>query len=441
MRAPTLHRWLVVATACAALGGTCADAPERGFHAWIAALASSLSSPAPLSYAASDSRRADYDDMDVLLHALLTNDDALVIMTSDGSYGVFQYLKPEVVVPTPLEPGKVTAQFETLLSTYRRVWLVLVDWRNRWQAQPPAQYVGLLKQHYMRLPLPLPTYFADRRLAVGSTNYWQMQATILEVVLTAVPHNRNPQLFLSLAQVYRTFGKTYGAIAAYQRGIALFPENPYLHRELGACYYYECVPPQHEESIAENRLANQYHTALYDRPMYDALFNIAMAYAALGKREEAQLQYTTILATLRKYPDATWQSRTLRYLANINLELGNTNDAILRLKLDLQMNAQTPAYGYNRLLEIHEKNKAWDEFGSVARQYFYQCGTNDVQAIYRYTQYLYMLRKHSELNEAIIRANVWLREYPHLLSEYRARPAWWAAWTNITTSSGVSPAP
>jgi len=395
--------------------------------------------PLPLLYAQKSDMRNEYDNMMNILFSLMSYGDALVIMTPDGDYSVFIYKKRNEFILKATQHEKLNTEFENLLNKYNKIWVVVVDYRAGWQAQPPNQYLPVLKKKYMDLPLPMPTYFANKNVAVGSTNFWLNKAKLLKKVAEISPENRNPRLYLRLGQVYRRFGRLEEAVKSYEKGIKYFPDDPFLHRELGECYYWEYSPPLLEESIKENRIANQCHISKFGKPKYDAMFNIAMAYRDLGERTKAQLQYNDILRAINEFPDNYFESQTRRYLAKVYLENGQTNDARLQYELDIQLAAQPLSYSYNNLLDIYDTNNEKKEYKNTIKEYFEICGNKDPAAIVRYIDYV----KNNE-NKPFIIKNIntvkkWMSSNTNLISKIKSNPNWWNVWTNVTINCGISP--
>ena len=416
----------------------CAGAKQPKLYDYIQKISEHIK-PLPLLYAQKSDRRLEYENMMNILFSLMYLGDTLVIMTPDGDYAVFTYLKKNKIVLKSTQYEELTSNFKSLLDDYKRIWVVVVDHRAGWQAQPPSQYLPVLKKDYMALPLPMPTYFADKGVVVGSTNFWINKAALLKKVAEISPQNRNPRLYLRLGQVYRRFGKLEEAVKTYEKGIKYFPEDPFLHRELGACYYWEYSPPLLEESIKENRIANQCHISKFGKPKYDAMFNAAMAYRDLGELTKAQLQYNDILRSINEFPDNYFESQTRRYLANVYLESGRTNDARLQYELDIKLAAQPLPYSYNKLLDIYDVNGEKKKYSDAVKEYFEVCGNKDPSAIIRYIDYV----KDSEEKQLIIEdinvVKTWMQSNTNLLNKIRLNPEWWDIWTNVTINCGVSP--
>jgi len=395
--------------------------------------------PLPLQYAQKSDRRNEYRNMMDILFSLMFPHDTLVIMTPDGDYTAFSYLEKNKFILQATSHEDLQKNFNHLHNKHNRIWIVVVDFRAGWQAQPPKEYLPVLKKEYMDLPLLMPTYFSDKYIVVGSTNYWLKKAKLLEKVAEISPENRNPRLYLRLGQVFRRNGKLEKAVKAYEKGIKHFPKDPFLHRELGECYYWEYSPPLLEESISQNRLANQCHINKFGKPKYDAMFNIAMAYRDLGELTKSQIQYNDILRSINEFPDQYFESQTRRYLANVYLEMGRTNAAELQYKLDLQLAAQPKPYSYNKLLNIYDANNIDEKYEKTLYEYFDACGKNDAAAIVRYMDYI----KNNDDKQKIIKdINIvkhWMSSNTNLLNEIRSRPDSWDIWTNVTINSGISP--
>lgn len=392
--------------------------------------------PVPLVYANATPERDVYTAMSHMLLELTRPDDHVVLVGRDGVYCVFRITATYTAVPllqaTPSHPG----EFAELASRYQRVWVILDDPRAGWQAQPPAALAPTLASQYMHLPLPLPTYFADASVTPGSTNFWLLRANLLQRIATLSPAQLNPRFFLDLSQTYRRFGDATNAVLTLQKGANAFPADPHLQRRLAECYYDDMK--DYRQAIEHNRRAARNFRLLYASPMYEALFNTALAYQNLGEDANAQLQYHDILNELDRYPDVLWESRTRRYLGNLLLKMGNTNDALRQFQLDLRLRAQHPGYSYDRLLGLLHDLKRNDAYARTARAYFDLCGSNDVRAIIRYLPLLHNEANYAVRTNALLSARAWLARDAALKTELRRHPAW-IMWTNLTLSAGLAP--
>jgi len=175
--------------------------------------------------------------------------------------------------------------------------------------------------------------------------------------------------------------------------------------------------------------------------MYPAMFNIALAYSALGELMKAQLQFNNILHTLSKYPDSYWESQTHRYLASLFIKLEKYDQALLQYKLDISINSKSIAASYTDALNIHESQKHYKEYADMVKEYFYRCGSNDYNAIIKYSVYLNKLNSSPELTNAIISAKNWMKKQPKIIDKIKSNVYWWNAWTNITLKHSFSPIP
>jgi len=409
---------------------------QSKFYEYIKSISKHVK-PLPLLYERENEKRAEYDNMMKILFSLMSFDDVLIIMTPDGDYTPFLYFNRTKLVAQAIRHESLQERFNSLLNEYPRVWVVIVDPRSGWQAQPPKKYASILKKKYMSLPLPMPTYFASRNIIPGSTNYWLVKANLLKRTLDINPKNRNPRLYLRLGQVYRRFGELDKAVNAYRDGIKKFPGDPFLHRELGECYYWEYSPPLLEESIKENRLANQSHISKFGKPKYDAMFNIAMAYRDLGEMTKSALQYNDILRAVNEFPNNYFESQTRRYLANVYLETGQTNKAIAQYNLDIKLAAQSPVYSYKKLIEIYSSQSLSNKYKEVVSDYYKSCGKNCPDAI---AKYLTFINDKSEVIKGVNTVKLWMKNNTNLYYKIKANSDYWTPWTNAAISCGISPA-
>jgi len=404
--------------------------------------------PLPITYSEQAKEKAGYEDiMNILLgkkrdgKGLLRIEDALLIMTWDGDYTVFKYSGPDNITAIPVSREMLLGKISEIEDVYNRVWIVLVNPKLGWEATPPAQFASIMNREYLRIELSMPLYLLDKSMKVGSTNFWVQQTGILKKVLDLSSKHSNSKIFLKLGEIYNRLGLPDKAVQVYLKGIKLFPEDPLLHRSLAECYYWKLSPPRYEESIEENKLANQYYKKKFKKPLYPAMFNIALAYSALGELMKAQLQFNNILHTLSEYPDPYWESQTYRYLADLFIKLEKYDQALLQYKLDIRLNSRSISASYADALNIYESQKNYKEFAAMVKEYFYKCGANDFNAIIKYSKYLNNLNSSPELTNAIKSAKSWMTKKPEIIDKIKSNVHWWNTWTNITLRHGFSPLP
>jgi tetratricopeptide (TPR) repeat protein len=395
--------------------------------------------PLPYRYAHTAVSRRDFEATWQLLQSLMQPGDGLALMSPNGNYTVFQYYSPNKLIIDRIARASLAITFPRLAERYERMWVIINDPRLGWHAQPPGAYQAQIQQSYMKLPFNLPVYVTDRRIAAGSTNSWRKQAEILEQYVMLEPEDLNPKIFMELGQLYRRSGNLDKAVEQYNRGITLFPTDPFLHRALGECYYWHYKPARARESITHNTLASYYHRQQYGRPMYDALFNVAIAYTSLDEREKALLQYNAILTKLVNFPDNRMESQIRRYLANVYFDLGRTNDAVRQLQMDLQLGAQAPGYSYNKILDVYQIREQTNEFKKLAADYFTKQNTNDLRSITRYTSFMLSHGSEKEITDMIITVRYYLKAAAPCTELLRENAAWWRNWTNAAVSRSISP--
>jgi len=396
--------------------------------------------PIPLRYATADESRDQKESMTALLFGLARDGDAILLMGPDGTFTAFKYHNLRDIYAQSVPQSGLDDYFAQLQDTFARVWIVLVDPQAGWQAQPPGRFARALREDYMRVPVAMPVYYGRSGLAVGSTNYWKEQAQIMERVLRLTQQSLNPELFLKLGQAYVRCGAVSNAVAAYERGIAEFPRDPYLHQYLGTLYF-EAEPPRYQESIEQNRLADQYHRQTFGSPMHPAMFKVALAYQRLGEMTKAQLQYNDILRSLEENPDRMLESSVRRYLAAAYLEAGRTNDAILQFQIDTSLAGRNPTYPYNRLLDLFTATGAHDAYGRLAETYWSRYGSNEPLAVVNYARHLERRGQPREVIEAVKTTKAWMHANTSLVERLRANTSWWGVWTNLTLRHGLAPVP
>jgi tetratricopeptide (TPR) repeat protein len=395
--------------------------------------------PVPYQYAQSELTRNDFEATWQLLQKMMLPEDALVLMSPNADYAVFRYYSPRHQIIDSISHANLNPAFKRLSNLYSRIWVVINNPRLGWHAQPPAIYRTELQNRYMKLPFNLPVFFTDSSISPRTTNFWLLKARMLEQYVTLEPENLNPKVFLELGRLYRRTGKLDTAAEQYNRGLRLFPSDPFLHRALGECYYWQYDPPRIKESITHNTLADYYHRHQYGRPMYDALFNVAITYTTSGEREKALLQYNAILTKLVNFPNRKMESQIRRYLANTYLDVGRTNNAVQQLELDIQLQSQAPGYSYSKILDIYAARKQTNEYAKLVTEFFARQHTNDLRAITRYTSHVLTHGTNQEIIDMINSVRVYIKADSPVSDALREKTAWWHRWTNAANSRSISP--
>lgn len=395
--------------------------------------------PVPLRYAAAQDAMRSMDPALQVLLQLMARDDVLVLLRRDGAYSAFTVTGEKGLLPllAPLaEQGK---RFERLADDYPRVWIMLTDPRGSWQMQPPAQCAAHLAARYMTIPLAVPVYCSIKGTTKGTTNYFRAQAALLEHVRQVNTAAVSPKFYIELGQVYRAGGDITNALRTYELGASLFPNDPYLQRRTAELYYNNWG--DYTRAIAFNKEANLAHRRAFGTPMFEALFNSAMAYERLGNKANAEVQYRDILAQLDEYADPLWESRTRRYYGLLLLSMARTNDALFQFQLDTRSTVQPPAYSYLMVLDLSAATGQRQLYHEVARAFFSVCGTNDARALLRYAEDVDAREGAAAARAVVTTAKQWMTRNPALVTQLRGTPAWWRAWTNVALRAGVAPVP
>jgi len=416
--------WFALATPALALGRT--NIAEK--------IARALT-PLSLRYACDDPPLLAAEDSFKLVLEFARPGDRIVLMAFNGDYGLFSVNNAASAVPEFIPKQQLRTQFAGITGTLYRVWVILADATPGVPVAPPAAYAAQINEAFTPLPLPLPTYYADRTQPRGSTNYWLNHAALLEKIAARKPQGITAKFCVDLARVYRQYGLASNAVATYLRGLDSFPDDPYLHRGLADCYF--SVYSNCQASIEHNRRASYAFRRQQGMPLYEALFGIAMAYQQQGDVDKARLQYSDILSQIDEYPDAAWESRTRRYLGNLFASLGDTNNAVRQFRIDVSRTQQSPVYSYDKLLNLVGKK----DYNDIAREYFNRCGTNEASALLPHLRVLVREGGVVPLSNAVSLAQGWLRAQPTLRTSLRANAAWWGMWSNAAVRSGLSPEP
>jgi tetratricopeptide (TPR) repeat protein len=395
--------------------------------------------PVPLRYAAAQDALQDMDPVLQLMLELMARDDVLVLLRRDGAYSTFVVTGEKGLLPLMAPLADQGKRFERLASEYPRVWIMLTDPRGSWQMQPPEQYAAHLAARYMTIPLAVPVYCSMQGTIKGTTNYYRMQAALLEHVRQVSTSVVSPKFFIELGRVYRAGGDITNALHTYELGASLFPNDPYLQRRTAELYFSNWG--DYARAIAFNKEANLAHRRAFGTPMFEALFNSAMAYERLGNKANAEVQYRDILAQLDEYTDPLWESRTRRYYGLLLLSMARTNDALFQFQLDARATVQPPAYSYGMVLDLSAATGQQQLYTDTARTFFNVCGTNDARALVRHAEDVAAREGAAAVRPIITTAKQWMVRNPALVEQLRGTPAWWRTWTNIALRAGVAPTP
>ncbi|MCX7002438.1 MAG: tetratricopeptide repeat protein [bacterium] len=395
--------------------------------------------PVPFDYAASADVLQRMDPVLQTMLRLVARDDVLVVMRKDGAYTVFLVAGNNTLVPLLAPMAEQPARFAQLRAKHQRVWVMLVDPRGDWQMQPPELFAPQLAAEYVTIPLTFPVYCSIKEGVKGTTNYFIAQAALLEQVRRVSEAGLSPKFYMELGQIYRRYGDVTNALQTYESGALRFPDDPYLQRRTAELYFSDYH--DYARAIDFNKKANMVHLSTFGIPMYEALFNSAMAYERRGEPAKAKVQYQDILALLNESPDPLWESRTRRYFGGLLLAIGHTNEALLHFQLDTRATVQSPAYSFNMVLDLSAATRQPQLYADTARMYFYMCGTNDARALVRYAEVVHAARVTAETRAVVTTAKQWMTRNPALSTQLRGTPAWWRSWTNIAIQTGLSPIP
>jgi len=421
--------WSAALTAAASLT-TLSTLVQRSL-AWLA--------PVPFDYAASTDALHRMDPVLQTMLRLVARDDILVVMRKDGAYTVFLVAGNNTLVPLLAPLPSQPARFAQLRAKHQRVWVILVDPRGNWQMQPPAMFAPQLATDYITIPLTFPVYCSLKDTVKGTTNYYVTQAALLEQVRRVSDAELSPKFYMDLGQVYRRGGDITNALRTYESGALRFPDDPFLQRRTAELYFNDYH--DYARAIDFNKKASMVHLRVFGVPMYEALFNAAMAYERRGDTAKATVQYQDLLALLSEAPDPVWESRTRRYYGGLLLGIGRTNDALLHFQLDTRATVLPPAYSFNMVLDLSAATRQPQLYADTARGYFNMCGTNDARALVRYAEVVHAAQGPAATRAVITTAKQWMTRNPALSAQLRSTPAWWRSWTNIALQTGLAPTP
>lgn len=427
---------LIFCVACISLG-VCARTPQRRSPVTRARdRIIEFMVPLPLRYAAEKEETATSSYMYEVLLRLMHTGDFYVLLSPDGTTTILQYVSPDESVLHPRGGGTPRDLFNELEKTHPRIWVLLYNERAGRHAQPPDAFAPVLRERFFRLPLALPLYVSGITHDDCVTNRWNSEIAILSTLIR-YPDVVTPEIYRMLGIRYRLRGNIDRALEIFHNGVSRYPDDPWLHRELGATYYFHVQPRALEESIHHNRRARTLHRRTQGTPFYEAIFNLAMAYADANEIMASRITYQELLDTFVDFPHPYWESQTRRYFSTLLLTHGETNQAIILLELDLDTTAQTPGYSYRKLYDIYIANRQTDNARRLVERYFRQHGHEDPQAAIYYTTFMWdrgapednmrlaqevyaVIEKHADVAQALHTNREWWQRFRNYLDAARS---------------------
>lgn len=385
---------------------------------------SDLLTPIPLRYSTVQEGENVREQMYSIMNKLFRSGDCFIILTPDGEATVIEYINPREMIFHSKGNQPPDVLLNELQKRFPRVWVLLFDERAGRHAQPTTGFAGPLKNYFFRMPLPLPLYVSGETISDSNTNRWKNEVRMLSTIID-FPDLTTPELYRQLGVAHRSLGNVQKSIEVFSKGVGLFPNDYQLQRELGATYYFYVKPKEREKSIEFNRTASRLHKQMTGKPFFEALFNMAMAYADMNELLKARIIYQDILDQLSDFPDPLWESRTRRYLSNVLLQEGNTNRAIVELELELQTKAQPPGYTYRKLLDLYSGQNRQNDFYRTLETYFNEFGHEDAEAVKRYTTFMWDYGSDSNIVAATVTTRKLIQENENLLNDVKKDETWW----------------
>ncbi len=380
--------------------------------------------PLPLRYSTVQEGENVRAQMYKIMNTLLRRGDCFIILTPDGEATILEYINPREMVFHSKGNLAPDILLDELQKRFPRVWVLLFDERAGRHAQPASGYAGPLKNYFFRMPLPLPLYVSGEIISDSQTNRWQNEVRMLSTIID-FPDLATPELYRQLGIAHRSLGNIDTSLDVFSKGVGLFPNDYQLQRALGATYYFYVKPPQREKSIEYNRTATRLHKQVTGTPFFEAMFNMAMAYADMDELLKARIIYQDILDSLTDFPDPLWESRTRRYLSNVLLKEGTTNRAIVELELELETKAQPPGYTYRRLLDLYSSQNRQNDFYRTLETYYNEFGHEDSEAVKRYTTFMWEYGSDSNIVAATVSTRKLIQANETLLNDVKKDTEWW----------------
>ena len=195
---------------------------------------------------------------------------------------------------------------------------------------------------------------ANAIVALFTEGRYQEAAALAQVMTVRFPLHAFG--WIVLGEVYKQLGQSANALSHMQKAVALSPDNPEAHANLGN--FLQGLG-QHEQA------AGSYRMALQIKPDYvEAYFNLGVALQELDRLAEAEICYRQALQIKPDYAEAHSN------LGNTLKELGRLNEAELCFRQALLINPESAELHNNLgviLKDLGRLHEAGDSFRQALR--------------------------------------------------------------------------
>ena len=376
---------------------------------------------------------------DVLKH-FIKEGDALIIIQPDGNYTLQVYRGQGIYDFRCIPEALLQQEFLDMTKNYERVWVFLYNGvLQSGSISIPEAYRSVLKEQYLAC-FKLPLFFGDRayldkteQSELGKAVFAQNLLEYISDIATAVDYR-------DLSVVFQKAGQLESAKEVLLQAVKAFPNNAMLFRRLAECYKDADDLAAYDKIFSYNVRANIFSRAKDKMPMLDALFQNAIFTSRMKEYDRAKTLYLALVKLFSQYENKKLESQVRRYFVkDVLLPMGDTNEAISQLLVDIYLGSQAPDYSYNYLLDIVD-NCGYSNAAVSAGYGFFKVSSNQsIEPALRYAKMALKYGTEEQLVQAINNVADRSRYNPNLQKEMRKQKDLYNAWTNAAISRKLVP--
>ncbi len=366
--------------------------------------------------------------------------DALVIMQTDGNYTVQIYDGKGVYVYRYVASVNLQSEFGELINKYGRVWVFIYNGvLSSGNIFIPAAYQEVLKEQYQSC-FSLPLFFGEKIYLEKNEKAEMARALFSQQLLNYISDIAKEIDYRDLAVFFQKAGQYENAKNVLEKALSLFPNSPLLYRTLAEVYVSSGNLAAYDEIYHNNVMANSLSRATTGKAHMTALFQNAIFTSRKGLLEKARVLYLSLIDIFGTQPDPYLESQVRRYFTkDVLLPMGDTNEAISQLLVDINTGAQSMDYSYNLLLDILDNCGYSNASVSLGYSFFKYKGHQDVDSARRYGAAAVKYGTFDQLKEAASLISERNRYNPLLAEKLKLDAEWYRNWTNATLSRGLIP--
>ena len=375
-----------------------------------------------------------------VMSQFIREDDALVIMQTDGNYTLQIYQGRGVYAYRYIPAVNLELEFAHLIEKYGRVWVFVYNGvLSSGSLFVPKQYQAVLDEQYQSC-FTLPLFFGETVYLEKDERSEMARALFSQQLLNYISDIAKEIDYRDLAVFFLKAGQYENAKNVLEKALFLFPNSALLYRTLAECYVSSGGLEAYEKIYQSNLMANALSRAITGKAHLTALFQNAIYTARKGLLERARRLYLSLIDLFGNQPDPYLESQVRRYFTkDVLLPMGDTNEAISQLLVDINAGAQNMDYSYNLLLDILDNCGYSNAAVSLGYGYFKYNNHQDVKSAVRYGEMAVKYGTLDQLKEAIDLISERNRYNPLLVEKLKLETEWYRAWTNAALSHGLVP--